>query len=477
MVIVVGATHGATASYRSRADAAYAEARKHTSNVVKVYSPNATWSRVKAAAVGASVLIYFGHGNGWPSPYTYDPNYTTKDGFGLNYDNNGDGKLSDHENRYYGEPSVRTLDLAPNAIVMLHHLCYASGNSEPGHAQPTVTVARQRISNYAAGFLRSNAQAVLADGHRGPADYLRLLFTTDQTIESMWRSAPGHNGHVSSFTSTRTSGVRALMDPEGTTSGFYRSLVTDPLLTTSMVTGVVDTSRHPTTMVVPGRAAVVTPDAPLYADVESAVTGTLAGTVLAVGTRLAVVARSPQVASDGVALYEVQGLDDPAHSGLMRATDLTPRDSAPPRVVAVDPTAPVLSPNGDDVADTATLTARLSEPADWRIRIRDAEGATLHEATGSGTQPTTSWDGLVDGAAVADGTYAYQIEATDPWTNAGSRSGSIRVDTNGPSLDAVTPADGTRALVRPQRRRRARERRAQWHDVGTWLARRPCPRR
>ena len=31
-----------------------------------------------------------------------------------------------------------TLELADNAIVMLHHLCYASGNSEPGHAAPSV---------------------------------------------------------------------------------------------------------------------------------------------------------------------------------------------------------------------------------------------------------------------------------------------------------------------------------------------------
>ena len=159
VVIVVGATHGATATYRKYADAAYAEAIRYTPNVVKVYSPNATWSRVKSAAVGASVLIYFGHGNGWPSPYTYDPKYTTKDDMGLNADLNGDGKLSDYENKYYGEPYVKTLDLAPNAIVLLHHLCDASGNSEPGHSQPTLTVARQRISNYAAGFIASNAQA------------------------------------------------------------------------------------------------------------------------------------------------------------------------------------------------------------------------------------------------------------------------------------------------------------------------------
>src|SRR6185312_11763904 len=127
VVIVVGATHGTTPTYRKYADAAYAEAIKYTPNVVKVYSPNATWANVKAAAKGASILIYFGHGNGWPSPYTYDSKYTTKDGFGLNA-TAGDG---DYNNKYYGEPYVSTLELADNAIVMLHHLCYASGNSEP----------------------------------------------------------------------------------------------------------------------------------------------------------------------------------------------------------------------------------------------------------------------------------------------------------------------------------------------------------
>lgn len=450
VVIVVGATHGTTATYRTYANAAYAEAIKHTSNVVKVYSPSATWSKVKSAAVGASVLIYFGHGNGWPSPYTFDPNYTTKDGFGLNYDTNGDGKLSDNENRYYGEPYVKTLDLAPNAIVLLHHLCYASGNSEPGHAQPTTTVARQRISNYAAGFLQSNAQAVLADGHRGPADYLRALFTTDQSIEAMWRSAPGNNGHIGAFTSTRTSGVRALMDPEGTSSGFYRSLVTDPTLTTRKVTGVTDTSSDPPTLQVPGRAAVARADAPLYADADAAALGTPdAGSTLPAGTRLSVLARSTQTAADGAALVEVRGLDDPDRTGLMRAADLAPRDSAAPRVVAVDPVAPLISPNDDGRADTIALTAGLSESAAWRIRIRNADGATLHEDTGTGTQPSARWDGLVDGVSVADGTYTFVIDATDAWANAGSRSGSIRVDTSAPTIDGVTPGDDTLTWFAP----------------------------
>ena len=165
VVIIVGAVHGQTASYRDRGDAAYAEARKYTPNVTKVYSPNATWSKVKAATTNANIVIYMGHGNGWPSPYTYDPKYTTKDGFGLNA-TAGNG---DYNVKYYGEPSVDDLDLAPNAIILLHHLCYASGNSEPGNAEPSVTTAKQRATKYAAGLLRSPARAVIADGHMGAA--------------------------------------------------------------------------------------------------------------------------------------------------------------------------------------------------------------------------------------------------------------------------------------------------------------------
>ena len=221
VVIIVGATHGATERYRQNADRAYAEALKYTSNVVKVYSPNATWARVKTAVSGATVVIYMGHGNGWPSPYTFDPKYTTKNGFGLNKVEGA----GDNNNVYYGEPYVSTLNLAPGAVVMLHHLCYAAGNSEPGQSEPSVSVARQRADNYAAGFLKAGAGAVIADGHAGPEGYLQALFTTQQPLESMWANQSNANGNVVSFASVRTPGATAYQDPETPTSGFYRSIV------------------------------------------------------------------------------------------------------------------------------------------------------------------------------------------------------------------------------------------------------------
>ncbi len=233
VVIIVGPTHSATSEYRQDADAAYTEAIKYTSDVRKVYSPNATWSAVKSAVVGANVVIYFGHGNGWPSPYSNDAYYTTKDGFGLNAQaGNGDANT-----KYYGEPSVSTLDLAPGALILLHHLCYASGNSEPGHAAPTRSVAKQRVDNYGAGFLKAGVAAVIADGHRGPVDYLHALFTGDgtQTLADLWRTQPNFHGHEFGFASSRTPGMTALMDPDTTTSGYYRSFVGNPATTTANV--------------------------------------------------------------------------------------------------------------------------------------------------------------------------------------------------------------------------------------------------
>ena len=111
--------------------------------------------------------------------------------------------------------------------MFLHHLCYASGNSEPGQAAPTLTVARQRVDNYGAAFLAAGASAVIADGHSHTGYYLRALFTTASRSVELWRGAPNYNGHDIAFTPTRSTGDG---DPRSGhrrrhPSGFYRSIV------------------------------------------------------------------------------------------------------------------------------------------------------------------------------------------------------------------------------------------------------------
>ena len=127
VVIVVGATEGTTASYRADADTIATEALKYTPNVIKLYSPNATYAMVKAAAQGASIFVYLGHGYGYPSPYRPILSPTVHDGMGLNEI----GGVDDNDKKYYGESLIASdIRFAKNAVVLLNHLCYSAGSSE-----------------------------------------------------------------------------------------------------------------------------------------------------------------------------------------------------------------------------------------------------------------------------------------------------------------------------------------------------------
>ena len=433
VAIIVGATHSVTAKYRDYANQIAATASKYTSNVVKVYSPNATWSKVKAAVNGASIVVYLGHGNGWPSPYTYDPNYTTKDGFGLNADLNGDGKLSDNENKYYGEPSIATLTPAKNAVVLLFHLCYASGNSEPGDADPTLGTAKKRVDNYGAGFLRAGFRAVVANGHSHHPYYIDALFTTKQTIDQYWRNAPDFHNHVRTYDSVRTPGYTFQLDPQDSTS-YYRSVVGKMSLTTEQVTGAAfaSTSGDPASFVVPGNATPAFDGAPLYASAESAAAGGFdqATTLLAID-KVRLLSKAAVTAVDGSAVFQVHA--DSGSDGWMRGSTLLPRDSAAPRVWDVDAGAGTFSPNADGVQDTWKLTVQLSETADWTIRLRNANGNVVASSSGLGDTGSLAWAPAKGSAP--DGTYTWTISATDSWGNGPLQAdGTVVVDTKAPEL-------------------------------------------
>ncbi len=239
VVIVVGATQGTTASYRADADHAADLFSHYTSNVVKVYSPYATISAVQDAAQGANILVYLGHGSGYPNPYNAQE-VAGDNGMGLN----ATAGAGDSNTKYYGDDYMAQLNLAPNALVLLNHLCYASGDSEWGAGAPSLGTAQTRVDGYANGFLRGNARAVIAEGTSSLDSYIDAIFSTSQTIDQMWKSHPSFHNHVVAWSSTRNGGFLSQIDPNldhPASDGdvYYRSMVGYPGLTTNTVRAVV----------------------------------------------------------------------------------------------------------------------------------------------------------------------------------------------------------------------------------------------
>ncbi len=435
VVIIVGPVAGSTAYYKSDGDAAYAEARKYTSNVIKVYTPNATWAAAKKALQGASVVIYMGHGNGFPSPYRTSAWPYSQNGLGLN----PKAGVNDSTTEYWGEYYLaKEVKLAPNAIVLLSHLCYASGNSESGKPKPTLAQAKQRVDNMAAGWLKAGARAVVAEGHFGPAFYVRQLFTTHKTVDQIFHDSPTFNANAFTFGSSRTPGATAEMDPDGTPGGYWRAVTGWLGTTTDDITGAAyaDTGTDPADFQVPGAASVAVDAASVYQDATLTPpgdSGPLA--TLARDTRLRLLTRAVATTPAGKPIFEVASLDG-ATTGWMSGADLVPRDSAGPVVWTTDDGDGAFSPNGDGSGDTYRLTGRISEVADWTATFENADGEVLGTKTGSGDAFNVTWSGLVAGVPVPDGTYRWRMTVTDGWGNpVGTKTGTLVADTVAPTLD------------------------------------------
>jgi hypothetical protein len=222
VVIVVGPVGSATANYKDSARKLADLARSYGASVKEIYSPNATWTRVRDASVGANVLIYLGHGNGWPSPY-YPYSTKSKNGMGLNSSAwNGNSNT-----KYYGEYYMARLDLAKSAVVALNRLCYASGNSEWGASNPTKSTAIKRVDNYGYGFIKAGAQAVFASGITSVGYVIRGLFNSSGSTsmaELFWKDPNKTADRWFKFASARIDGVSARMDPYKP-SRYYRSVI------------------------------------------------------------------------------------------------------------------------------------------------------------------------------------------------------------------------------------------------------------
>jgi flagellar hook assembly protein FlgD len=442
VVVVVGPVGSHNAHYKDDANDIVAEAKKYTSNVTKIFTPNATWSKVKAAAKGANVFVYLGHGNGWPSIYA-PFQMLTKDGLGLDPSTGADGTKT----VYYGEEYIRSsIRLAPNSVVLLYHLCYASGHTEPGLSQGTFAQAKERVDNYGAGFIGAGARAVFAEGHPShPAiSYMRQLFTTDRSMAAIFRTVPTWHDHLQGpYNSQRTPGLKYQLDTDkATPSGFYRSLIGDLSLTASKVTRTAypDTGANPAAFVVPGAAEVTAAaGAPLFATPEAAADPAgVPSSTLPAATRLRLASEAAPSADGLMRVFGATVLGG-STSGFVRSTDIAPRDSAATTFRSFDQSNSWLSPNDDGTYDAMVLTPRFSESVTANYVVKNAAGDTVKSGNQVGDLVRFEWDLRTSaGPLVPDGVYTWALRGRDPWGNETAyKTGSFTVDGTPPVTKAA----------------------------------------
>jgi hypothetical protein len=186
VVIIVGPVGPLTDNYRGKADTIAVTAQAAGATVVKVYSPNATWAKVRAAVAGANVIVYLGHGNGFPSPYGATELADRVNGWGLNRvagkdanDPTGDGDDWSKNLVYCGEKALLgTLGagdgaaqreycaggIAPaaNFVMIYSNACYAPGAGESRPA-PAESVAVSRVANFSTPILRLGGTYLATD--------------------------------------------------------------------------------------------------------------------------------------------------------------------------------------------------------------------------------------------------------------------------------------------------------------------------
>ena len=134
----------------------------------------ATPAEARAAVNGANIIVYFGHGNGFPNPYSPTENPASVNGWGLRDPAkpwSGDD-CRDDVLRYYGEDYLvgkRTgngwdgpITPAANFVMVYSNACYAPGAGEarPAPAEP---VAVSRVANYASPILELGGTSFASD--------------------------------------------------------------------------------------------------------------------------------------------------------------------------------------------------------------------------------------------------------------------------------------------------------------------------
>jgi flagellar hook assembly protein FlgD len=481
-VIIVGPAGSQTGADLEDAEQLARVAESFGMDVRRVFHPHATWAAVMANIQGANLVVYMGHGNGWPSPYTpYQEK--TKNGVGVNpYDG-----ASQNETLYYGANQIRAnWVLAPNAIVFLNHDCYTAGNGEPGMAIPSWDVARQRVDNFAAGFLAVGARAVFAYSWQQFNKTLTSLFSTNKTVEKIFME-PGYRPNAyfgwigadpRQFPSDRTPGATNFLDPDPA-DGFLRAVSGDLNMTAGEWAQAAppDDSEAPVLTdfaAQPGSTpAFATPDAPVLSPNGDGLSDALtfsfnvdreAFVDLAVTDAAGDSVRTMSAwSSGGSGTANWDGKDDAGSyvSDGAYSVVATPRNRAGKTgnsegvdvSVMTTMRSPSVTPDlfyaadGDALGSVTNLSVTLDEEATFWWKIADMDGHVvrtyINGTTTAAGRVAWDWDGRdSSGEYVPEGTY-YSV--TTAATAAGMSSNAVPVQIRAFRLILGTPAPFVRA--------------------------------
>jgi hypothetical protein len=185
VAIIVGPMGASqTASNRNHADDVAAYAASMGATVSKAYSPNATYSKVRAAVAGANIIVYYGHGSGFPNPYHGTLMADRNNGWGLNTTTtHGDqDSWANHTLVYCGEKALRgqltsgdgadqkkycgagAIAPAPGFVMVYVGSCYTAGGNEPQNPLATNSDARAHASYFSRPMFQLGASGYFA-GH------------------------------------------------------------------------------------------------------------------------------------------------------------------------------------------------------------------------------------------------------------------------------------------------------------------------
>jgi flagellar hook assembly protein FlgD len=482
-VFIVGPTGSLTQTNLADAETLALVAESHGMDVRRVYFPHATWDNVLANIQGANLVVYMGHGYGFPSPYQAVLTESRQNGMGLNtFDGSGPNQYT-----YYGANLLREyVTLAPNAIVFLNHLCYSAGQGEPGTPTPTYELATTRVDNMANGWLATGAKAVFAYRTQPFAKTLNALFdpVTDYSVEDIFRFPGAHPSSYfgwigwdpRKFDSVRTPGAVNFLDPSPT-EGFYRAVTGDLALTASQWRGGAGDPGAPT---LTDLAASTDGSATLASGNDAAFSPNGDGVGDTVGLSFTTDRESyvDWRVTDGTGA-QVRSFSSWSLGGRGSATWDGRRDDGsfvsdgsytitaypssragtagnPSSVTVVALTTmsnPQASPNqfypadNDAFAASTTLSVTLNQPATLSWVIVDRNNSVvrtnlLDTSVGAGVQ-TWLWNGTDEtGAFVPDGTYYSVTTAT---TSAGTYAQRVAVNVGAFSLVPSVGAPFTRA--------------------------------